>query len=137
MAVAVDAERLGRIRTSVATVGRLSDALVRVGPWSIGLDGILSWVPGLGEVYAATAGGFILVQGARAGVSPGVLLACAGLMGVRTVGTAVPLAGPLFADVFLAHRWSARMIVSAIDRKLGRTEQPRRTWGLRRAVQPA
>jgi hypothetical protein len=120
----------------VATVGRLSDALVRLGPWSIGLDGIFSWVPGLGEVYAATAGGFILVQGVRAGVSPRILLVCAGMVGLRTAGVAVPLAGPVFADIFLAHRWSARLIVGAIDRKLGRAE-PSRTWGLRRAAQPA
>jgi hypothetical protein len=31
----------------------------------------------------------------------------------------VPLAGPLFADAFTAHKWAADMIVRAIERKLG------------------
>jgi len=129
-------ERLARIRNSVAFVGRLSDALVRVGPWSLGLEGVLSWVPGLGEVYAAGAGAFILVQGARAGVSPALLAGCAGLMALRTAGSAIPVAGPLFADVFLAHRWSARLIVKAIDRELARADaapRPRSAMELRPA----
>ena len=107
------------IRDSVAWVGRLSDSLIKVGPLSIGIDGVLSWIPGVGEAYSTVAGAFILIQGARAGAGAHVILASAALMGSRTVLTAVPFIGPAFADVFLAHKWSARMIVAAIDRKLG------------------
>ena len=109
---------LKAIRDSVAMVGRLSDSIVRLGPFSIGIDGVLSWIPVVGELYSSAAAVFILVQGARAGVSPGALLACAALMGGRTLITAVPLAGPAVADVFVAHRWSAQIIVRAIDAKL-------------------
>ncbi len=57
---------LRAIRDSVSWVGRLSDSLVRFGPFSLGIDGVLSWIPGVGEVYSTLAGGFIVVQGVRA-----------------------------------------------------------------------
>ncbi len=114
----LSARELEAIRDSVAFVGRLSDSIVRVGPFSLGVDGVLSWIPAVGEVYSAAAGGFILVQGARAGVPTRTLAAAGLLLGVRTLGNVVPLAGALFADVFTAHRWAARMVVEAIDRRL-------------------
>jgi hypothetical protein len=126
-AVASDDQRL-RLRDSVATVGRLSDGLIKLGPLSLGLDGVLSWVPGLGEAYSVAAGAFILVQGARAGVGAPTLILAAGLMLSRTAVSAIPLAGPLAADVFTAHRWSARLIVGAIDRKVGRVSQTPPPW---------
>ena len=110
---------LRSIRDSVSLVGRLSDSLVRVGPFSLGIDGLLAWIPAVGEIYSVCAGAFILAQGARAGVGVSVLAPAAVLLGVRTLGDAVPFAGPLFADAFTAHKWAARMIVRAIDQKLG------------------
>jgi hypothetical protein len=106
------------IRHSVAAIGRLSDSLVRFGPFRLGLDGVLSWIPGVGEIYSTGAAAFIIVQGVRARVPVHVLVACAALMGSRTVVSAVPLAGPLAADLFLAHRLSAKMVVRAIDKML-------------------
>ncbi|HEY4031982.1 MAG TPA: DUF4112 domain-containing protein [Caulobacteraceae bacterium] len=111
-------EQLASIRDSVAFVGRMSDSLVRVGPFRLGVDGVLSWLPGLGEAYSAIAGAFIIVQGLRAGVPLHILLLCAALMASRTTISAIPLAGPVAADLFTAHRWSAKMVVRAIDAKL-------------------
>lgn len=114
-------DELKRIRNSVEVVGRLSDSLIRIGRFGIGLDGVLSWIPGVGEAYGAIAGAFLLIQGARAGAPLPTLLAAAAIMSLRTTLAAAPLIGPLFADLFVAHRWSARMIVRAIDRKLGQS----------------
>jgi hypothetical protein len=44
--------KLRAIRDSVARVGRLSDSLIKFGPFSLGIDGILSWIAGVGEVYS-------------------------------------------------------------------------------------
>src|ERR1700712_4190579 len=92
---------LKSIRDSVETVGRLSDSLLRFGPFRLGLDGVLSWIPGVGELYSSAAAVFIIVQGLRARVPLHVLVICAALMGGRTMVSAVPLAGPLAADLFL------------------------------------
>jgi hypothetical protein len=124
-----DAQLIG-LRDSVALVGRLSDSLVRFGPFRLGIDGILSWVPGVGELYSTGAAAFILVQGLRARVPLGTLAICAVLMGSRTIITAVPLAGPAVADVFLAHRISARLVVKAIDAMLPAADRtpPKASW---------
>jgi hypothetical protein len=39
-------------------------------------------------------------------------------MAGRTLIEVVPFAGALGADLFTAHRWSARLILAAIDRRL-------------------
>jgi hypothetical protein len=116
--VKTDSE-LRAIRDSVSWVGRLSDSLVRFGPFSLGIDGVLSWIPGVGEVYSTLAGGFIVVQGVRAGVPTSVLGAAALLLIFRTAISAVPLAGAAAADLFTAHRWAAALIVRSIERRLG------------------
>jgi hypothetical protein len=122
-----DAE-LKRIRDSVSLVGRLSDSIVRLGPFSLGIDGVLSWIPAVGEFYSLGAGAFILVQGVRGGAPASVLARAAFILGVRTFGDVIPLAGPLFADVFTAHKWAARMVVRAIDERRGIvTDEPRRS----------
>ncbi|MEO8812620.1 MAG: DUF4112 domain-containing protein [Caulobacteraceae bacterium] len=109
---------LHAIRRNVDRMGRLSDNLVRIGPWSLGLDGVLSWIPVAGEIYSGAAAAFLLTQGVRARVPVSTLLLAAAMMGGRTVITAVPFAGPAAADLLTMHKWSARLIVRAIDRKL-------------------
>ena len=129
-----DAE-LRSIRDSVRLVGRLSDNLVKLGPLSLGVDGVLSWIPAVGEIYSVCAGTFILVQGVRAGAPSTVLARAALILGVRTFGDVVPLAGPVFADLFTAHKWAANMVADAIDRRLGEpAERPRRPLWRRRAA---
>ncbi len=126
---------LEAIRAGVARVARLSDGLIRLGPFGIGLDGVLAWVPGLGEIYSAAAGTYLLVQGLRAGVSLPSLALCAALLFGRTVITAVPFLGPAAADLLTAHRWSARLVLSGIDRRIARGETEAR-WSLRRRPAP-
>jgi hypothetical protein len=120
------------IRRSVELVGKLSDGLLRIGPFRLGAEAALSWIPGVGEFYGGAAALFLLVQGVRARVPLRVLAAAAAMMGGRTLITAVPLAGPLTADALALHGLSARMIVKAIDKRLARDVAPDgRRWGWR------
>jgi hypothetical protein len=109
---------LHAIRKSVALVGRLSDGLIRLGPFSVGIEGVLSWIPGVGELYGSGAAAFLLIQGARARVPVSILLVSAGLMTGRTLISAIPIAGAAASDLLTAHKWSARLIVAAIDRRI-------------------
>jgi hypothetical protein len=106
------------IRRSLELIGRLSDGLVQIGPFSIGLDGVLDWIPGVGEIYSLGAAVFILAQGVRARLPWPTLAVAGALMLARTAITAVPLAGPLAADLLTLHRFSARLLIAAIDRRL-------------------
>jgi hypothetical protein len=134
--IRTDAE-LRSIRKSVSLVGRLSDGIVRLGPFSLGIDGVLSWIPAVGEIYSLGAGAFILAQGVRAGVPVSVLARCAFVLGIRTFGDAIPFAGPLFADVFTAHKWAANMVVRAIDQRLGAPERDMRAAAWDRPIATA
>ena len=111
---------LHAIRRSVALVGRLSDGLIRFGPFSLGIEGVLSWIPGVGELYGSGAAAFLLIQGARARVPVSTLLLAAGLMTGRTLISAIPIAGAAASDLLTAHKWAARLIVAAIDRKIAK-----------------
>jgi Domain of unknown function (DUF4112) len=115
---------LEAIRQSVLKMGTLSDGLLRLGPLSIGLDGIFDWIPGLGEAYSIAAATFLLVQGVRAGVGLPTLALAGCLMGTRTLITAIPLAGPLAADLLTMHRWSATLIARAIERRMAGETAP-------------
>ena len=123
---------LAAIRRSVERVGRFSDGLLRIGPFRLGAEAALSWIPGIGEAYGAAAAVFLIAQGLRAGVPLTTLAVCAALMGGWTLITAIPIGGPLAADALALHGLSARMIVAAIDAELVRRGRPappaRRGW---------
>ena len=106
------------IRRSVKRVGKLSDGLVRLGPFRLGADAALSWIPGVGELYSGAAAIFLLVQGTRARVPLSTLVLAGALMGGRTLITAIPLAGPAAADLMALHGLSARLIARAIDKRI-------------------
>ena len=55
---------------SAEQIKRLSDRVVGVGPIGIGLDGLLSWVPGANAVYSVTAGGLLVLHAIRAKATP-------------------------------------------------------------------
>src|SRR5665213_3205516 len=125
---------LAAIRRGVERVGKLSDGLLRLGPFRLGIDGVLSWIPGIGEIYSGAAAVYLLVQGARARVPLATLVLAGALMGGRTLITAVPLAGPAAADLLALHGLSARLIARAIDRRMaaGSSVAPDgRGWGWR------
>ena len=103
-----------------------------MGPFRLGAEAALSWIPGVGEIYGGAAAAFLLIQGARARVPLSTLAITAALMGGRTLITAVPFAGPLAADALALHGLSARMIVRAIDARMGvETAPDGRPWGWR------
>jgi len=71
-------------RATIDRIGRLSDSLIGFGRFGIGLDGILAWVPGLGELYSVVAGGILVLEGFRARVPAPVLIQAAAIVLVRT-----------------------------------------------------
>jgi hypothetical protein len=109
---------LHAIRRSLELVGRLSDGIIQVGPFGLGLEALFDWIPGVGEVYGFGAGAFIIVQGVRARVPVPTLVLAGALMSARTLISAVPLAGPLAADILTLHRYAANLLIAAIDRML-------------------
>jgi hypothetical protein len=110
-------QHLDDIRTSVERTRKLSDKIVGVGPFSIGIDGVLGWIPVVGLFYSVAAGGFLLLQGIRARVSGGTLAKMTGLLLADSATDLVPIpVAPGVADMlFTAHKWAADALLKGMD----------------------
>ncbi len=86
----------------VEQLADLLDNAIRIPgtPWRIGLDPILGLVPGLGDALGAAASSWILIEAARFGVAPAVLLRMLYNVGIDTALGAVPGIGDLFDFVW-------------------------------------
>ena len=88
-----------KIWSNVEGVKKLSDRAVGIGPFGIGLDGLLAFVPGVGLVYTVGAAGWLLIQAARAKASPSTMAQMMTWLGLDTVTTLTGEAFFLPADV--------------------------------------
>ena len=110
-----------KIWTHVEGVKKLSDRAVGIGPFGIGLDGLLTWVPVVGTVYSVGAAGWLLVQAGRAKASPGTVARMLGYLGLDSVTTVigeVPFLDfvPSVVDVlFPGHLLAARALQKDIE----------------------
>ena len=105
-------------RAVIRRIGDLSDNIVGVGPFGIGLDGVLAWVPIVGTAYSLGAGAMLLHQGWRARVAtPRLALAGAMLLGRTAVGV-VPIAGDILVDLLRGHRYAAKVLQRGVERTL-------------------
>ncbi len=107
---------LHNARAAIANLRRVSDRLIGLGPFGIGLDGLLGWIPGFGAIYSVGAGAVLLYNGVRVRASPGVLLQVAMLIAANTATNFVPTAGGLVDMLFTAHKWSANLLLGHMDR---------------------
>ena len=108
-------------RAGVQRISGLSDSILKLGPFGIGLDGVLAWVPIVGTVYSFAAGVMIVALGWRARAPISTLMTATTILTARTAVTAageviVPIMPvEVLVDFFRAHKWAADMIVKSID----------------------
>lgn len=131
-------EEVDAARRSIERIGKVSDNVVGIGPFGIGLEGILEFVPIVGELYSLGAGLMLVLQGIRVR-APFMMLAWGTfLILLRTVIGAVDdlpfmalmppgVIGDVMAGFFRAHRMVANMLVKEMERTLyveGRRSDP-------------
>ena len=104
-------------------IKRLADRLVGLGPFSIGLDGLLAPVPLAGTVFSLGAGLWLMNEGVRARASAFTLARMAFYVGFRTLASIIPLEGWLVDVLFRGHMMGARALQRDIARRFG--EPPR------------
>lgn len=104
-----------RIRDGVTQWRRISDRLFSIGKFGVGLDGILTWVPGVGGVYGLGVGGYLMLQAHRARASKGTMAKMGMLIGLDALVGEVPLLGDAFDFFFRAHARSANMLLKHIE----------------------
>ncbi len=116
--LAQDVAQVHHARQSIVRVGKLADSLVRFGPFGIGLDGLLTWIPFVGAAYSIGAGAALLGYGLRARAPIVSLAQVLAIVLARSGVGEVPLAGQIAVDLFRGHKWAADVLVKAIDQTL-------------------
>lgn len=104
-----------KIWSNVEGVKKLSDRAVGVGPIGIGMDGLLTWIPWVGDAYTVGAGGWLMIQGLRAQASPATLMRMALYLVSDTATAAVPFAGAVVDTLFPAHALAAGALQKDIE----------------------
>jgi hypothetical protein len=116
----VDRERAHQAWRRAERIRRLSDRIVGLGPWGLGVDGVLAWVPVAGTLYSVGAGGLLLYEALQAGAGRGTLLRMAAYLGLDVVSSDVPIVGWAVDTLFTAHAFAARALQKDIERRFGR-----------------
>lgn len=115
------------IKANVDQVSRTSDKWIGFGPFGIGLDGVLTFVPVVGQLYTFGAATYMLTQGVKARVSGITLLQMGALFLTDLTLGAVPIVGAVPDILFCSHLWAGWMLKRAIDRTtyIDREDDPR------------
>lgn len=100
-------------------IQRLSDRLIGIGPFGIGLDGVLAWAPGVGTFYSVAAGGLLIFHGMKANASLATLARMGAYLAVDTATSTVPIAGWAIDTLFPGHVMAARSLQKDIEARHG------------------
>ena len=114
-----EADRNHRIWRSVNVVKKLSDRVVGIGPFGLGIDGVLAWVPGFGPAYSIGAGAFLVAQALRSGASPATMARMVGYLAADTASSGVPFFGWAVDTLFPGHLMAATALQKDIEDRHG------------------
>ena len=117
-----DRERAHRAWRNAERIKKLSDSLVKIGPWGLGLDGVLAWAPVAGTLYSVGSGGLLLYEGYKAHASGMTLARMAGYMLVNSALSEVPVVGWAMDTLFRAQLMAANALQKDIEARHGRPE---------------
>lgn len=116
-----DREHAHRAWRTAERLKTLSDGIVRIGPWGLGLglDGLLAFVPGANLLYGLSAGAILVAEGVRAKASPLTLARMLGYLAIDNATDAVPVAGWAVDFLFPGHLLAARALQKDIEARHG------------------
>lgn len=96
-----------------------SDRLIGLGPFGVGLDGALAFVPVAGGVYSLVAGLWLLAEAVRAEARPWTLARMGAYVLFNTASAEIPIVGQTFDFFFRGHLMAANALQKDIARRHG------------------
>lgn len=103
------------IWSNVEGVKKLSDRVIGIGPFGLGLDAMLTWVPVVGTAYTVGTGGWLMLQAVRAKATPATLARMGAYMAIDTATGTVPIAGDIVDTFFPGQLMAARALQKHIE----------------------
>ena len=119
-----DRDRAHRAWNNAERIKRLSDNLIKIGPWGIGLDGVLAWVPAAGTIYSLGSGGLLLYEGVQAKASAWTLSRMAAYMIVNSAMSDVPVVGWAMDTLFRGQLMAANALQKDVEARHGAAPAP-------------
>ncbi|MCL5743310.1 MAG: DUF4112 domain-containing protein [Acidobacteria bacterium] len=104
----------------------LTDSSIGIGRWSVGIDGLLGLVPGIGDAAGALISLLIVMLAVRAGVPRIAVARMLTNIVIDTTLGSVPLAGDLFDFAFKSNMKNLRIYTEYLD---GGSGGSIRHWG--------
>lgn len=135
--MADDREKAHTAWRAAERIKRLSDQLLRIGPFGLGLDGVLAWVPVAGTAYSVGAGGLLIFHGISAGASLPTLARMAGYILLDSAASVPPGVGWAIDTLFPGHLMAAKALQKDIEARHGASELPASWYGKRGAGRAA
>jgi len=105
------------------TIKRLSDRLIGIGPFGLGLDGVLAWVPWAGLAYGLGAGGLLLFHAVQAKASAPTLARMAAYLAADNLSDTVPVLGWAVDTLFPGHLMAAKALQKDVEVRHGLPEE--------------
>jgi hypothetical protein len=112
-------ERAHRSWRRAERIKRLSDRLISFGPFGLGLDGVLAWVPGANVVYSVAAGGLLIYEGVKAEASAGTLARMGFYLLADSATSELPIIGWALDTLFPGHLLAAKALQRDIEARHG------------------
>jgi hypothetical protein len=130
----VSTERAHQAWRHAEQLKKLSDRLIGIGPFGIGLDGLVSWIPGANIAYSALAGAFLVGHGLRAQAKVGTLAQMLAYLVIDTATDTIPVIGWTADILFPGHLLAAKALQKDIEATHGlppeeAERRERKRWG--------
>src|SRR5205085_2842012 len=105
----------------------MMDGMFKVGPWSVGLDGLIGLIPGFGDILGAMIGMIIVVRAVQAGVPRIAVARMMTNIAIDTFVGSIPIVGDAFDFAYKSNLKNLR-IYEDVLRRGGRASNARH-WG--------
>ncbi|WP_372785069.1 DUF4112 domain-containing protein [Phenylobacterium sp.] len=115
-------DRAHRAWRNAERIKQLSDNLIKIGPWGIGLDGVLAWVPAANTIYSVGAGGLLIYEAIKAGAGSWTLARMAAYLVLNSAMTDFPIVGWAMDTLFRGHLMAANALQKDIEARFGPAE---------------
>ena len=92
----------------------LMDESIEIGPWKIGLDGLLGLIPGIGDMAGASISMVIIARAMQAGISRSAITRMLINVAVDSLLGALPLFGDIFDFAWKSNVWNVEIYREAL-----------------------
>ena len=112
-------ERQHRIWRQANLIKKVSDRWVGFGPFGVGIDTFLAFVPGAGVVYSIGAGGLLIYHAIRSKASLFTIVRMAAYLAIDAGADTVPLVGYAIDALFPGQLMAAKALQRDIEQRFG------------------